>query len=90
MSPKTEPNPPSRKDEDFPKTNTIPGGWVMEELMDYYNTAPSNGKAKPAAQEDLPVPTTGKTAADSASQEELFSRRLDPFPAPGEQYGMYL
>ncbi len=41
MTTSREPNPPSRKDEDFPKTNTLPDGWVMDALMEVYNSTGS-------------------------------------------------
>lgn len=95
MSANFEPNPPSRKEEDFPKTNTIPSGWVMEELMDVYNR---NGSVADRGV-SLPVPTTGQSngrahaEAESPTQveEELFGRRLDPFPAAADMlHRMYL
>jgi hypothetical protein len=98
MSPKTEPNPPSRKDEDFPKTTTIPSGWVMEELMEVYNR---NGSVADRGV-SIPVPATGaashsngKThAADETptrAEEELFSRRLEPFVGANDMlHRMYL
>jgi len=105
MSKTNEPNPPSRKDEDFPKTNTMPEGWVMDELMEVYN--PGADEAKPAeraaastagqAADYVPATggTNGKTHAafqtpSSAAEESLFTHRLDPFPTPGEQHGMWL
>lgn len=96
MSTTREPNPPSRKDEDFPKTTTMPEGWVMDELMEVYN--PDAAETKPVEPAQAYVPTTGgrngkthEAAFDAPSGEEtLFSRRLDPFPTPGEQHGMWL
>ena len=74
----SEPNPPSRKEEDFPKTTTIPDGWVMPELMNVYN-----------AEEQNPVPATGGNGkthdarpTPQVDDETLFTRRLDPFPKP--------
>jgi hypothetical protein len=81
MSANYEPNPPSRREEDFPKTNTIPNGWVTDALMEKYNPTE-------------PVPATGKDRSNGRHPEEntrpapvvndegLFARRLDPFPAP--------
>jgi hypothetical protein len=88
-----DPNPPSRKDEDFPKTNTIPAGWVMDELTAAYNPVIAQEKV-----EAMPIPPTGrKNACENGgekttphSEEELFARRLDPFPAPGDAHGKYL
>ncbi len=61
MSTFPQPNPPSRRGEDFPKTNTIPDGWVMHELMEYYNgTGAADGREE--AEQDpsgIPVPDTG-------------------------------
>ena len=62
MSAAYEPNPPSRKTEDFPKTNTMPEGWVMEEIMNAYNDpgpANSRGTAADMQAGPVPVPTTG-------------------------------
>ena len=80
MSAHTDPNPPSRKDESFPKTTTLPEGWSGDALMSTYNP--------PAA---IP-PQEGEFTASGAMQcshrpapqvdEELFNRRLDPFPKP--------
>ncbi len=56
-----EPNPPSRKEEDFPKTNTIPDGWIMDCLMEVYNhngTVSDRGVAL-TDKEPIPVPATG-------------------------------
>ncbi|RPJ50332.1 MAG: hypothetical protein EHM21_05235 [Chloroflexi bacterium] len=119
MSASTEPNPPARREEDFPKTNTIPDGWILDSLMDVYN---SEGSAyDPAAQMEVksaPVPTTGSNSgptnghnghencrsnesehssepveAPSAARtenENLFTRRLEPFPSVYGMVGMYL
>jgi hypothetical protein len=66
-----DPNPPSRKDEDFPKTNTVPEGWVSDALMQKYN--------------GMPVPDTGTRPentrpAPQVEDESVFTRRMDPFP----------
>lgn len=112
MSASTEPNPPARREEDFPKTNTIPDGWILNSLMDVYN---SEGSAyDPAVQMEVksaPVPTTGSNSgptnghengrsnesepveAPSAARtenENLFTRRLEPFPSVYDMVGMYL
>jgi hypothetical protein len=90
MSKSMEPNPPARKDEDFPKTNTVPDGWVMDDLTAAYNPTVMRGK-----ESDMPVPNTGwqncgVNGKTSRSDEELFTRRLDPSPAPGDEHGMLL
>jgi hypothetical protein len=82
MSPIVEPNPPSRREEDFPKTTTIPGGWDTQALMECYNPV-------------RPVPTTGgaafagASAADASAQppvqadtETGFFQSFDSFPRP--------
>ncbi len=56
-----EPNPPSRKEEDFPKTNTIPDGWVMDNLMEVYNRTGSAYDRGVASEQAVPVPATGST-----------------------------
>jgi hypothetical protein len=63
MSHATEPNPPARKDEDFPKTNTIPDGWIMDALMEVYNRNGSVSDRGVTVSEEqiIPVPTTGAT-----------------------------
>jgi hypothetical protein len=65
MSPSdpNEPNPPSRKEEDFPKTNTIPDGWIMDALMEVYNRngSVSDRGVTVVDEKAVPVPTTGET-----------------------------
>ena len=66
MSAQFEPNPPSRRHEDFPKTTTIPEGWMTDGIMATYNTEgpvydPGDPPA-PAETQPLPAPTTAKTA----------------------------
>ncbi len=58
-----EPNPPSRKEEDFPKTNTFPDGWIMDALMEVYNRNGSVSDRGVALSDDepIPVPATGLT-----------------------------
>jgi hypothetical protein len=58
-----EPNPPSRKEEDFPKTNTIPDGWIMDALMEVYNQngSVSDRGVSLSNEEPIPVPATGAT-----------------------------
>jgi hypothetical protein len=66
-----DPNPPSRKEEDFPKTTTVPEGWIVEALTD----APVPNTGGTAPEDNLrPVP--------QVEDESLFTRRLDPFPQP--------
>jgi hypothetical protein len=67
------PNPPSRKEEDFPKTTTIPEGWIAESL-------PLPGAA--ASLETAPAEGENTRPAPVASDESLFKRGLDPFPKP--------
>lgn len=59
MSTTAQPNPPSRKDEDFPKTNTIPEGWVTDAMMDFYNreVAPAVAASDPLA---VPTPAAAR------------------------------
>ena len=61
MSTSKEPNPPSRREEDFPKTNTIPDGWVMDALMEVYNGSGSvyDRGVTILDQRSTPVPATG-------------------------------
>lgn len=65
-----DPNPPSRRDEDFPKTNTVPEGWVSDAIMQKYN--------------NVPVPNTGAQEntrpTPQVDDESVFYRRMDPFP----------
>ncbi len=103
MSTSPQPNPPSRRGEDFPKTNTIPDGWVMDELMEYYN---GTGAAEGRETESIPVPDTGafepkingrSHPVETLMQpdptedcEKLFTRRLEPFPSGWDLTGMWL
>jgi hypothetical protein len=66
------PNPPSRKEEDFPKTGTIPEGWIIEGIMQ----KPSGSSDDSASQAENTRP------APVVEDESLFKRRLDPFPKP--------
>jgi len=109
MSASREPNPPSRKEEDFPKTNTIPDGWIMDAVMEVYNNAGSGYDRGVAIldKETVPVPATGATcekvngksltsepaahqAPASNENENLFTRRLEPFPSAWDLSGMWL
>jgi hypothetical protein len=71
MSTNLDPNPPARRDEGFPKTTTIPEGWVTDAMMQSYN---ESGPATPEGD------TGTRPVADV--DESLFARRLDPFPKP--------
>ena len=73
MSKNMDPNPPARRDEEFPKTTTIPEGWVTDAMMESYNqTGPvsPNGDGNNGTRPVVDV------------DESLFTRRLDPFPKP--------
>lgn len=103
-----EPNPPSRKEEDFPKTTTIPDGWVMDALTEVYNsTGTVYDRGVSLQDQHNPVPATGTAAGKlngkshsiepAPSQENaapdndnLFSRRLEPFPSAWDLSGMFL
>jgi hypothetical protein len=111
-----EPKPPSRREEDFPKTTTIPDGWVTDALMEAYNgqDAVPQRDARPLPQQIIAVPATGGVngksnghssvhnnghingRAQQASEPgetpaaDLFTRRLEPFPSPGDAFGMWL
>jgi hypothetical protein len=72
MSNILDPNPPARREEEFPKTTTIPEGWVTDALMESYNhTGPVEGDA-----------ADNGTRPTTEVDESLFTRRLDPFPKP--------
>jgi hypothetical protein len=109
MSTSREPNPPSRKDEDFPKTTTIPSGWVIDALPDAYNGTGivDDRSASLMEQHNIQVPATGPVVEKSngkfhpietAPAEEtaapdhdnLFNRRLEPFPSGWDLSGMFL
>jgi hypothetical protein len=106
MSAFFEPNPPSRKEEDFPKTNTMPDGWIMDALMETYNgrgSVADRGVALDSQEQTTPVPTTGGNGKvngkshpieaetpDEAENEHLFTRRLDPFPSASDLTGLGL
>lgn len=70
----TEPNPPSRKNEDFPKTTTIPEGWNGDALI----ASAANGSAPEAGDEKVQASSRPAPQVD----EDLFTRRLEPFPKP--------
>jgi hypothetical protein len=75
MSNNTDPNPPARRDEEFPKTTTIPEGWVTDALME------SNNNTGPVAIDGSGSTDNGTRPAVEVD-ESLFARRLDPFPKP--------
>jgi hypothetical protein len=105
-----EPNPPARREEDFPKTTTIPDGWVTDALMEAYNgqNAIPQPDTRPFPQQTVTVPDTGNGTGNGRSNghtngrsqpaaelgeetsPDLFTRRLDPFPSPGDSFGMWL
>src|SRR5512133_290299 len=94
MSKNSEPNPSTRRSEDFPKTTTMPDGWSMDALMDAYNGCGERADHIRAEElmEPVPVPTTGgpngKARPQTAETEELFNRRLEPFAS--DNTGMWL
>lgn len=112
MSANYEPNPPSRREGDFPKTTTIPDGWVTDALMEAYNgkAAVPQRDQRPLPDQVVVMPDTGRANghanghtngrvngranghSSGAGEEdaELFKRRLDPFPSPGDAFGMWL
>lgn len=73
MSTTNEPNPPSRKKESFPKTTTIPEGWNGEALLRSKDSSTSASSENGAQTSTRPTPDV---------DEQLFARRLDPFPKP--------
>jgi hypothetical protein len=73
MSTMMDPNPSTRKNEAFPKTTTLPEGWNGDALMTSASASPSARKDAVSEENVRPTPTV---------DEELFSRRLDPFPKP--------
>jgi hypothetical protein len=96
-----EPNPPARREEDFPKTTTIPEGWMTDTLMEVYNSpsgaydpqageGKSNGKVNGRSNgkaSDRPAPAQANT---SEAQESPFARQLEPFPTTPDLTSMYL
>ncbi len=82
-----EPNPPSRKEEDFPKTNTIPDGWIMDCLMEVYNhngTVSDRGVAL-SDEGPIPVPATGADCekVNGKSHPVEFTRQSSGEPTTG-------
>jgi hypothetical protein len=87
MTGKNDPNPPSRRDEDFPKTTTIPEGWMTDDLMDYYNRPPAPASDNGADPSQKTARADGQNSENTrpipvVDDESLFTRRLDPFPKP--------
>lgn len=90
----SEPNPPSRRDEAFPQTTTIPNGWDTDAIMERYNptyplpgTEPTNngqrnGKVNGKVNGKANGSANGTAQAAPQGDENLFTRRLDPNPAP--------
>ena len=74
MSTILDPNPPARRDEAFPKTTTIPEGWVTDSMV------PAANQPGPAVPEVDKANTGTRPVAEV--DESLFARRLDPFPKP--------
>jgi hypothetical protein len=64
------PNPPFRREEDFPKTTTIPEGWSTDSIHH------SSHDKDESASENCCRPTP------IVEDESLFQRGLDPFPKP--------
>jgi hypothetical protein len=97
-----EPNPPSRRDEDFPKTTTVPEQWVTDALMDAYNppakpskdAPPSDAQNQQRAQgceaARAEFVTTSRPVVEPVTEESPFARRLDPFPTRADQHGAWL
>lgn len=88
MSANYEPNPPTRKPGGFPKTTTFPEGWVMDELMEYYNGAETTTQDAVTGQpvldpaEAVPVPATGRTNGKTHHKTE---REASASEAAGEE-----
>ncbi len=80
-----EPNPPSRKEEDFPKTNTIPDGWIMDALMEVYNhngTVADRGVAL-SDEGPIPVPATGLTCEKANGKSHPVEPMAEVDPTSG-------
>lgn len=65
-------NPPSRKEEDFPKTTTIPEGWITEALVPMISSCGSKDELQ--SENFRPLP--------KVKDENLVIRQLEPFPQP--------
>jgi len=81
MSKSFEPNPPSRKPGGFPKTTTVPEGWVVDDSAAFS----SNG----TTQHEHPV-VDEMTSGETVEDENLFTRRLEPFPTKADTHGSWL
>jgi len=67
------PNPPTRREEDFPKTTTIPEGWSTEHITSGMSNSPEANQSE-AVENHRPAPVV--------EDESLFRRQLEPFPKP--------
>lgn len=66
-------NPPSRREEeDFPKTTTIPEGWITESLVLEVSSSNPNGEVR-----SVNLRTLAKV-----EDESLIKRQFEPFPQP--------
>ena len=65
-------NPPSRREEDFPKTTTIPEGWITESLVP--EVCSNKSKDEEQSENLRPLPKD--------EDESLFKSQLEPFPQP--------
>lgn len=107
MFPSLEPNPPSRKPGDFPKTNTIPEGWMVDPFVTLYALTFSAYHSGAPRQENWDLPMTGAASfrpngkahamepddcpAAAPDTDDLFTRRLEPFPSAWDLlFGMLL
>lgn len=90
MSTSSEPNPSARRAEDFPRTTTLPAAWHLEDETPARGPSAENEPMpeRAAAAAAAAVPATGNCPA--AEPENLFSRRLEPFPGVHGMMGMML
>ena len=65
-------NPPSRREGDFPKTTTIPEGWITEALAPEVSSSNSNGEVRSENHRTLP----------KVEDESLIKSQFEPFPQP--------
>jgi hypothetical protein len=86
-----EPNPPSRKEEDFPKTTTIPDGWIMDALMEVYNSSVTAPEPRAAVHEQhsTPVPATGKVNGKVNGKARPVETGTQPEPAEAKTEGLF-
>jgi len=91
MSTSKEPNPPSRKEEDFPKTNTIPDGWVMDALMEVYNSTGSvyDRGTTVLDPQSIPVPATGTAAGKENGKAHPVEQPTAQEPARSESESLF-